>query len=146
MKAISICGPWWWYILHGYKPVENRTWPSSYRGPLLIQVSQKILAEDRTEAQRMAMRAGYTGLMPDMAELQAMAGRIAGQVTMVDCVREHPSPFFGGPFGHVYTNPLLFKDPVKCRGYQQLFDVDVALVAEATRTNTGAGDLFAGVE
>ena len=39
MKCISIRQPWAWLIIKGVKPVENRTWSSSYRGPLLIHAS-----------------------------------------------------------------------------------------------------------
>lgn len=35
-KALSVRQPWAWAIVEGLKPVENRTWPTSYRGPLLI--------------------------------------------------------------------------------------------------------------
>jgi hypothetical protein len=28
--------PWAWAIIDGGKEVENRTWPTSHRGPLLI--------------------------------------------------------------------------------------------------------------
>lgn len=146
MKAISICNPWTWYIIHGWKLLENRTWASRHEGLLLIQCSQRILAADRTEAQRMAMAAGYTGVMPSLAELQAMCGKIVGQVTQVGCVTQHASPFFAGPYAHVYENPILYRNPVKWRGEQGIFNVPDHVVAEATRgaAPAGAGDLFAG--
>lgn len=36
MKAISIHQPWAWLIVEGYKDIENRTWLTAYRGPVLI--------------------------------------------------------------------------------------------------------------
>lgn len=33
MKALSVQQPWAWAIFNG-KPVENRTWPTGYRGQL----------------------------------------------------------------------------------------------------------------
>ena len=39
MKCLSILQPWAWAIIHGGKDVENRTWRTAYRGPLLIHAS-----------------------------------------------------------------------------------------------------------
>lgn len=36
MKVLSIKPPWADLILDGIKDIENRTWKTSYRGPLLI--------------------------------------------------------------------------------------------------------------
>lgn len=40
MKALSIQQPWAWAIVKRDKRVENRTWPTTYRGPVLIHASQ----------------------------------------------------------------------------------------------------------
>ena len=42
MKAISIRQPWAWLIVHGYKDVENRTWATKYRGPILIHAGKTL--------------------------------------------------------------------------------------------------------
>ncbi|HHY88739.1 MAG TPA: ASCH domain-containing protein, partial [Chloroflexi bacterium] len=41
MKALSVRQPWAWLIAQGYKTVENRTWATNYRGPLLIHAGKK---------------------------------------------------------------------------------------------------------
>ncbi len=41
MRALSIQQPWAWAIAHGKKPVENRSWPVTYRGLLAIHASKK---------------------------------------------------------------------------------------------------------
>ena len=46
MKIISVRQPWAYLIVAGYKPVENRTWNTSYRGPLLIHASQAMEEND----------------------------------------------------------------------------------------------------
>ena len=43
-KCLSVQQPWAWMLLYGGKTVENRNWPTSYRGPLLIQCGKR---EDR---------------------------------------------------------------------------------------------------
>jgi hypothetical protein len=39
MKIISIRQPWADLIVNGSKNIENRSWPTSYRGPVLIHAS-----------------------------------------------------------------------------------------------------------
>ena len=41
MKALSIKQPWAWAIAYGFKTIETRTWPTAYRGELLIVSSLK---------------------------------------------------------------------------------------------------------
>lgn len=45
MKALTICQPYAQLIARGEKLVENRGWPTQYRGPLLIHAgkSRKFL-------------------------------------------------------------------------------------------------------
>lgn len=40
MKALTICQPWAWAIVHGPKRIENRTWPTNYRGTILIHAGK----------------------------------------------------------------------------------------------------------
>ena len=42
MKAISIRQPWAWLIVHGYQDVENRTWSTKHRGPILIHCHRVV--------------------------------------------------------------------------------------------------------
>lgn len=42
MKALSIKQPWAWLIVHGYKNVENRDWPTHHKGPFLIHAGKKF--------------------------------------------------------------------------------------------------------
>lgn len=36
MKALSLSRPWTELVLDGHKPIENRTWPTRHRGPIVI--------------------------------------------------------------------------------------------------------------
>jgi hypothetical protein len=42
MKILSIRQPWAYLITRGSKNIENRSWPTNYRGPVLIHASLKI--------------------------------------------------------------------------------------------------------
>jgi hypothetical protein len=40
MKALCVKQPWAKFIAEGTKTIETRTWPTSYRGPLVIVASK----------------------------------------------------------------------------------------------------------
>ncbi len=40
MIALSIRQPWAWHILHSGKDIENRDWPTRFRGRVLIHASK----------------------------------------------------------------------------------------------------------
>jgi hypothetical protein len=81
-------------IFHG-KDIENRTWSTAYRGPLLIQASSKP-DDDFLDAVAYARARGVS--IPQDA---LRYGGIIGQVTLVDYVRHSESPWFMGPVGWV---------------------------------------------
>jgi hypothetical protein len=39
--VLTIRQPWCWAIVHGGKPVENRGWPTRYRGPLWLHAGAR---------------------------------------------------------------------------------------------------------
>ena len=122
MKAISIRLPWAWLIVHGYKDVENRTWATKHRGPILIHAGKTL---DRYFYQvRQGVRA--QGVLaqgvefPDARHIER--GGIVGQVIIVDCVTESSSEWFDGPYGFVLEDaqPLPFQP---CKGRLGIFDL-----------------------
>jgi hypothetical protein len=42
MKALSIRQPWAYLIITGDKDIENRTWATAYRGPVLIHAGKTM--------------------------------------------------------------------------------------------------------
>lgn len=42
LRALTVRQPWAACIASGAKTVENRTWPTKYRGPLLIHAAQAV--------------------------------------------------------------------------------------------------------
>jgi hypothetical protein len=40
VNALIIRQPWAWAVVYAGKDVENRTWQTSYRGPLLIHAAK----------------------------------------------------------------------------------------------------------
>jgi hypothetical protein len=83
--ALSVRQPWAWLILHGGKDVENRTWVTKVRGPILIHASAGMTREEYEYARRFAdFVNGHTCRFPAIDELQL--GGIVGSVEIVDCV------------------------------------------------------------
>lgn len=140
MLTLSIRQPWAWLIVRPditgpreraaamldgrIKTVENRTWPTRYRGSILIHASKGMTraqyedAEDPLWASR-----GPTIELPAFEDLQR--GGIVGRARIVDCVTSHASPWFFGPFGFVLDDiePLPFRP---CRGALGFFKVEAS--------------------
>ena len=114
MKALSIMQPWAWLICAGHKDIENRSWPTSFRGPVLIHAGKKFDGED--DANDWAW--------PHIERPEAFdLGGIVGEAEIVDCVTRSNSRWFGGPYGFVIRNarPLEFRP---CRGMLGFFEPD----------------------
>lgn len=117
MKALSIRQPWAWLIVHGEKDIENRTWSTRYRGPVLIHAGKK-LDPDFDEIVAILRDEGLD--FPD----DPPTGGIVGKAIIADCVTQSDSDWFGGPFGFVLTDasPLNF---IPIPGRLGVFEVDL---------------------
>ena len=120
MKALSIRQPWASMIVYGFKPVENRSWRSHYRGPLLIHAGKKYDHEGENWI------INNLDCSPEMLarikQSQDLRGGIIGSVNMVDCVSYHESPWYAGDCAFVFTDPKPM-DFRACRGKLNFFDV-----------------------
>jgi hypothetical protein len=108
MKALSIRQPWAWLIVNGWKNIENREWPTRFRGRFLIHAS-KGMTQSEYDACRLFM-AGFTILdLPPINTLER--GGIVGEAVLLDCVSHHDSEWFCGPWGFVLdqAKPLPFR-------------------------------------
>ncbi len=55
MKALSLTRPWCWIIEHLGKRIENRTWNTDYRGPVLLHSSKTMRMQDWCSAQEFVL-------------------------------------------------------------------------------------------
>jgi hypothetical protein len=144
MKALSIRQPWAWLIVRPdlvgaaraaaiaageLKDIENRTWPTRFRGRVLVHASKSMTRAEYEDAEDplWALR-GPTIQLPPFEQLQR--GGIVGVTTIDACVHPtertslwHAEGCHG--FRLVDTKPLPF---IECKGALQFFDVpaDVA--------------------
>jgi hypothetical protein len=105
-KVLSVRQPWASLLVHGFKDVENRTWATSYRGPLVI----------------------HAGKSPDLAAMRWLAahyphemerlpkplpfGALIGTVVLTDIVQESDSEWFTGPYGWQMAAPVAWDPPL----------------------------------
>ncbi|ATC34130.1 ASCH domain-containing protein [Caulobacter vibrioides] len=126
--ALSILQPWAWLIVNGYKDIENRTWRTHRRGPILVHTGKGFdsdahqdmlqgvhpcydlghLKADVHDAYRLAWEAG-----------EIHRGGIVGGCRITGCVTDHPSWWFAGPFGFTLADqmPLPFMPLSGARGF-----------------------------
>ena len=112
MKALSIRQPWAWAIIHAGKDIENRSWPTRFRGRFMVHASQGMTRGEYENcldhchhvSQANPFPAGLT--MPAFDELPR--GGIIGSIDLVDCVAGtifNSNPWFFGPYGFRLANP-----------------------------------------
>lgn len=118
MKALTICQPYAHLVAIGAKPIENREWPTRYRGLLAIHAgkSSAWLDED-SEAEHPGM----------------VFGAVVAVATLYDCVRlaQLPDLLAGhqhahGPWCWLLKDIVRLQRPVGVRGAQGLWELPVA--------------------
>jgi hypothetical protein len=98
MKTVlSIRQPWAWLIVSGAKDIENRNWPTKFRGEFYVHASkyQPSDAELDQSEDDFNVTINHTDLQ---------FGGIVGAAEVVDCVASHNSKWFVGEYGFVLRN------------------------------------------
>ncbi len=105
MRCLSVHQPWAWFIVEGWKPIENRNWPlpkDMINRNCLIHAAKTLTVKEYDEACTFALRAGAT-ITPNYDRLKR--GGIVGMVRFTRCVTQSPSKWFVGKFGFVIRDP-----------------------------------------
>ena len=103
MLALSIRQPWASLIMRAGKDIENRNWPTKFRGRVLVHAAKGCT---RAEWEGAIEFAEDVLDRPIKADLKTIArGGIIGSVEIVDCVRASSSPWFVGDYGFVLSEP-----------------------------------------
>lgn len=142
MKALTICQPYAELIArcdvretwpdHLRKPMENRTWCTSYRGPLLIHAgkSRAWLGDDDEDAALYSVNVSTVAF-----------GAIVAEAELYDCLAVEKLPadlaaneHANGPFCLLVRNVRRLPEPIPYRGAQGLFDIPESVLAGALRS------------
>ena len=133
-KALSVRAPWSWAIMRG-KPVENRDWPTNFRGVIWLHQGktwkQAEIDDDWESVEYMAMDDGLVLPAVAWAAMKAACGCIIGSVEIVDCVTTHSSAFFVGEYGFVLRNPVPLVAPIPFKGALSFFNVPESLIGDS---------------
>lgn len=140
MKALTICQPYAHLIVRGEKRVENREWPTSYRGPLLIHAGKsREWLEDWDE------------ITFHNAGDPLVFGALVGIATLVDVLhidrirrgehdsrhpwlRQHQHTF--GTWCWVLSDVRRFHQPLPWKGAQGLWDAPTSALPAELHTLT----------
>lgn len=135
--ALSLKQPWAALVVLGYKTIEIRTWPTAYRGPLLIHASRQ------SDGRRVPWP------LPDTAkQLAELRGGIIGLVELVDCICYRDQERFVLDCALHWNLPEWFRPPqmhgfvfqqprlvsfLPCSGWFRLFRVPATVLSQINR-------------
>jgi hypothetical protein len=129
IPALSIRQPWAWLIVHGFKDIENRDWPTNFRGRLLVHAGQTMAHRYYDETCEVLLRMGLLpASMPAYEDLPR--GGLVGWTHVTDCHQHHPSPWKqDGSHGFVLrdSRPISF---VPLKGRLGFFNVPKEAIRE----------------
>ena len=137
MKAITVKQPWASLIVEGIKDIENRTWPTKYRGKVLIHAAASSWSWDKfssyieridcenLELQKIVRENSFSkNWLNNLSK-----GVIIGSVDIVDCVINHSSVWaeksemflksdiaYKHTYNWVLANPIKFHEPIPAKG------------------------------
>jgi len=136
MQAISLTQPWAQLVVLGSKRVETRSWPTNYRGEIVIHASKGFPALSQALCHEHPTYRRALGQLwePDNLPL----GAIIGTVEITDCLptekaddiglySHHAEWSFGdygaGRYMWLLSNPVLYSEPMPCKGALKIWTV-----------------------
>lgn len=139
MKALTVHQPWAWAIAVGLKPIENRTWAP--RGQLSPGDRFAIHAGrargelgDLAFVRELAVRVGRGAEVPrDLDDPRLVRGAVVAVATYggvvtnqaaADLVRPGAGEWYAGEVGWVLRDVVPLWQPIGCRGFQGLWELD----------------------
>ncbi len=142
--ALSIKQPWAWLICKGYKDIENRDWrigrepaPGFHRMNHKIELPARIYIHAGLSKSEMdSDTLGYIMELLNYGQREALIramqnkgvnlGFIIGEAAITDCVTISNSPWFVGKYGFVFKDPVLYDEPLPCRGMLGFFKPEIS--------------------
>lgn len=123
MKAITICQPYAELIARGDKPIENRTWPTRYRGQIAIHAGKsRGWLDEGDDLRYPAMAFGAVvavGTLVECLELHYRSGYIEWPERWRH-LRDHEHA--NGPWCWILENVRRLESPVFVRGAEGLWE------------------------
>lgn len=134
MLALTIRQPWAHAILHLGKPIENRNWSTRVRGRVGLHAAKGMTLDEYEDAKAFIADIDPSLSLPDFDRLDRAA--LIGSVDVADCVKDHSSPWFQGPYGFILRNPIALREPVPCKGALNFWDIPEDVMARCTEVGS----------
>jgi hypothetical protein len=115
LKCLSVKQPWAHLIMTGEKDVENRSWATPHRGPLLIASTKHADPSALFKLELLGVK----------YPTDLVYGSVLGVVTVTDCAESSSRWATEGACHWHLANPQWFPEPFPVRGAMGLFDVTV---------------------
>lgn len=130
MRAISIKQPYASLIAHNIKDIENRTWKTHFRGRVYIHATAISAGHFTHVLNESQLDEIYKRTDFRFLDTTLIKSAIIGEVTIIDCVINHPSiwaekteiigktiegePLVKGKpiYNWVLANPILYETPI----------------------------------
>jgi len=156
MKTITIKQPWASLIIDDIKDIENRTWPTRFRGRVLVHAGLcKWTCDKRFNLLCETFTTGQFDYLDNNNQfITIIYGAIIGSVEIIDCVINHPSiwaektevltdedgfPVYGEKtYNWVLANPIKFPEPIPAKGKLSFWDYPNILAEQEEKD----GELF----
>lgn len=129
MKAITIKQPFASLIAEGMKDIENRTWPTKYRGRVLIHAAKSADYDGLPSPYAALFLLGrFHNILTieqkeSIIQLSKIRSSIVGSVEIVDCIQNHESIWAeNGLWNWVLANPIKFLEPIPAKGKLSFWD------------------------
>lgn len=128
-RCLTIKPPWDYAILRLGKDVENRTWPTNYRGTLVLHAGvhfDRLALQTLEPFRSLIEREGFRKVSSSLTR-----GAIVGLVDVIDCVRGHQSRWaeqHPGLFHWVLSNPRSLRTPIPHVGQQAIYPLPDAVL------------------
>jgi activating signal cointegrator 1 len=139
MKCLSLWNPWALFVARGLKRNETRGWRTPYRGEMAIHAA-KTTEEIYSYRLKLA-EAGVIASLDDPDDFPKEdadwpLGKIIAVATLKDVVPAHTvraglsrmerafGNYEGKRFAWILADIRALREPVACRGYQWLWDLD----------------------
>lgn len=136
MKALSIREPWATLIMRYSKRCENRSWPTSYRGPLVICASKTIDKFSEDDWEHWVWMQGFDADddLPDLHQLskEIQPGKALGIVDLIGCDRDRLTHWDDdGQWHFRLARREVFLNPIPVNGRLGIFDINDSVIERA---------------
>jgi hypothetical protein len=125
--ALSIKQPWAWLICRGFKDIENRDWSTRFRGRIYVHASksESEITQETIDWFKSKLSTEQHNQLKGKRLIDVLVfGAIIGEITITDCGKSK-SPWFVGKYGFTLANPVIYDNPIPCRGQPGFFKPEI---------------------